>query len=133
MKKSLCVFLSLLFRLPITLVSHAADGELVILTGDMNDMVGAVVSWSPYDPKYAMGDSVLLAKSVLRDSFDAVETVHQGPLFSAHSYKPPATRRIDRIFLSDEFRVMTYRTHDDRPGGKFPSDHDAVSVKLGIL
>ena len=109
-----------------------ADGELVILTGDMNDMVGAVVPWSPYDPKYAMGDSVLLAKSVLHDSFDAVETVHQGPIFSSHGYQPPATRRIDCIFLSDEFRVMTYRTHDDRPGGKFPSDHDAVSVKVCI-
>lgn len=109
-----------------------ASGELVVLTGDMNDMVGAVLPWSPKDPKYAVGDSILLAKSELRDSFDAVGAARIGPPLSSHGYSRKAGHRLDYVFLSDEFRVLSYRTHDDRPGGKFPSDHDAVSVKVAI-
>ena len=39
MKKSLCVLLSLLFLLPLTLVSHAADGELVIASADARPVI----------------------------------------------------------------------------------------------
>ena len=62
--------------------------------------------------------------------FDETETPHTGPVCTSHSYKPPATRRIDYIFVSDGFRVLSHRTHADRPGGKYPSDHDAVSARL---
>ena len=107
-------------------------GELVILTGDMNDMEGAVSihAWAPFDAQYRVGDSIRLAKSVLRDSFDVTETPRAGPLLSSHGYKAVSTSRRDYIFVSDGFRVFSYRTHDDRPGGKFPSDHDAVSARL---
>ena len=72
------------------------------------------------------------AKGVLRDSFDLAETPHTGPACTSHGYKPPATRRIDYIFVSDGFRVLRHHTHADRPDGKFPSDHDAVSALIGI-
>jgi endonuclease/exonuclease/phosphatase family metal-dependent hydrolase len=109
-----------------------AKGELVILTGDMNDMEGAVSmhAWAPFDGRYLVGDSIRLAKSVLRDSFDAVETPRAGPVLSSHGYKATPSSRLDYIFVSDDFRVLTYRTHDDRPGGKYPSDHDAVSALI---
>ena len=109
-----------------------ADGEDVIMAGDLNEMIGGVVPWSPFNPKHRFGDSIRLAKGVLRDSFDYTETPHTGPVCTAHSYKPPATRRIDYIFVSDAFRVLRHHTHADRPGGKFPSDHDAVSTLLGV-
>ena len=109
-----------------------SKGEDVIMTGDLNEMIGGIVPWSPFDPKHEFGDSIRLAKGVLRDSFDLTETPHTGPVCTSHSYKPPATRRIDYIFVSDAFRVLRHHTHADRPGGKFPSDHDAVSALLGI-
>ena len=107
-------------------------GELVILTGDMNDMEGAVSihAWAPFDARYPIGASIRLAKSVLKDSFDVAETPRAGPLLSSHGYKAVSTERLDYIFVSDGFRVFSYRTHDDRPGGKFPSDHDAVSALI---
>ena len=107
-------------------------GELVILMGDMNDMKDAVSihAWAPFDAQYRVGDSIRLAKSVLKDSFDVTETPRAGPLLSSHGYKAVSTSRLDYIFVSDGFRVFSYRTHDDRPGGKFPSDHDAVSARL---
>ena len=108
-------------------------GELVIMTGDMNDMEGGVFSsYSPFDPDHPIGESITLAKTVLRDAFEATETPRVGPRFSSHGYRPAADSRLDYIFVSNGFRVLTYRAHADRPGGKFPSDHDAVSARIGI-
>ena len=109
-----------------------AKGEDVIMTGDLNEMIGGIVPWSPFDPQHRFGDSIRLAQGVLRDSFDVTEAPHTGPVWTSHGYKPPATRRIDYIFVSDAFRVLRHHTHADRPGGKFPSDHDAVSALLGV-
>ena len=109
-----------------------SEGEDVIMTGDLNEMIGGTVSWSPPDPERPFGDSIRLAKDVLRDAFDATETPHTGPIFTFHGYKPSATLRLDYIFVSDAFRVLRHHTHADRPGGKFPSDHDAVSALLGL-
>ena len=107
-------------------------GELVILTGDMNDMEGAVSihAWAPFDERYPVGTSIRLAKSVLKDSLDITETPHTGPVLSSHGYRAEATERLDYIFVSGGFRVLSHRTHNDRPGGKFPSDHDAVSALI---
>ena len=109
-----------------------SDGEDVIMVGDLNEMVGATVPWSPPDPDRPFGDSVRIAKEALRDSFDAAETPHTGPAFTYHGYKPSATLRLDYIFVSDAFRVLSHHTHADRPDGRFPSDHDAVSALLGL-
>ena len=109
-----------------------ARGEMVILTGDMNDMEGEVSihKFAPFDERYLVGDSIRLAKAVLRDSFDITETLHAGPVLSSHGYSDKPYARLDYIFVSDGFRVLTHRTHNDRPGGKFPSDHDAVSALI---
>ena len=74
--------------------------------------------------------NIRLAKSVLKDSLDITETPHAGPVLSSHGYRAVAAERLDYIFVSDGFRVLSYRTHDDRPGGKYPSDHDAVSALI---
>ncbi|MBR4170862.1 MAG: hypothetical protein IKR48_04365 [Kiritimatiellae bacterium] len=109
-------------------------GELVIMTDDMNDMEGGVFSsYSPFDPNHPVGESIVFAKAVLRDAFEATETPRTGPRYSSHGYRSTADSRLDYIFVSDDFRVLTYRTHNDRPNGKFPSDHDAVSARIGIV
>ena len=107
-------------------------GELVILTGDMNDMEGAVSihAWAPFDERYPVGASIRLAKSVLSDTLDICMTPHAGPVLSSHGYSQKPGSRLDYIFVSDGFRVLSHRTHDDRPGGKYPSDHDAVSARI---
>ena len=107
-------------------------GEMVILTGDMNDSEGDVSMhrFSPYDKRYRIGDSIRLAQTELSDTLDITETPHTGPVLSCHGYKPVGSSRLDYIFVSDGFRVLSHHTHDDRPGGKYPSDHDAVSARL---
>ena len=119
--------------LVLDLVKQAkAKGELVVLTGDMNDMEGDVSMhrFAPYDKRYLVGDSIRLAQTELSDALDITETPHTGPVMSCHGYKPVNTSRLDYIFVSDGFRVLSHHTHADRPGGKFPSDHDAVSARL---
>ena len=112
-----------------------ARGEPVVLTGDMNDMEGAVsiYAWSPFDERYPVGDSIRIAKSVLSDSIDVCETPHAGPVLSSHGYSQEPGLRLDYIFVTDGFRVLSHRTHDDRPGGKYPSDHDAVSARVDFV
>ena len=107
-------------------------GELVILTGDMNDMEGAVSihAWAPFDERYPVGDSIRLAKSVLSDTLDICMTPHAGPVLSSHGYSQKPGSRLDYILVSDGFRVLSHRTHNDRPDGKYPSDHDAVSALI---
>ena len=105
-------------------------GEMVILTGDMNDMEEAfsIHKFAPFDERYLVGDSIRLAKSVLADAFENSATTREGPDLSSHGYSDKPYARLDYIFVSDGFRVLSYRTHDDRPDGKYPSDHDAVSA-----
>lgn len=39
---------------------------------------------------------------------------------------------IDFVFISDGFRAKSYHVADDRPEGRWPSDHDPVVVELCI-
>ena len=60
-----------------------------------------------------LGESIRLAKGVLRDSFDLTETPHTGPVCTSHGYKPPATRRIDYIFVSEHVSVERFEVIDN--------------------
>lgn len=105
-------------------------GEQAILLGDMNDMEGVRAPKEKYDSDYPMGGSISRAKSVLRDSFDITRTPHEGPYMTASWYKPKASERLDYIFVTGGLAVEAHRTHGERPGGEFPSDHDAVSAVI---
>ena len=40
--------------------------------------------------------------------------------------------RLDYVFATGNVRVLRHVTCNDRPDGKFPSDHDAVFARLLI-
>lgn len=105
-----------------------AAGDLVVLMGDMNDMEVADSRESTGD--YPVGTSIRKAKAVLRDSFDITETPHSGTVSTFQGFRTKWSSRLDYIFVSDGIRVLAHRTHNDRPGGMFPSDHDPISAKL---
>lgn len=106
-----------------------AAGEHVIVLGDMNDAENITFKWSPSDPEYPTGESIRRAKRVLKDSFEISETPHRGTVMTVQNFTTNYFGRIDYIFVSPEFRVLSHRTHNDRPGG-YPSDHDPVSARL---
>ena len=110
-----------------------ADGELVIVLGDMNDAENESFKWSPCDPLYPTGESIRVARRVLNDTFEISETPHTGTVDTAQGFKPEYHGRIDYIFTCPEFRVLAHRTHNDRPGGGYPSDHDPVSARLDLI
>lgn len=110
-----------------------AKGERVILLGDMNDMQNFKCPEKKNDPQYPYGTSIRLAREVLKDSYDLTKTPHAGPYLTAQWFQPKELERLDYVFLSDGFEVLAHRTHDDRPDGGFPSDHDAVSARLKIV
>ena len=96
-------------------IGACPPGDAVVLTGDLNS------------PQLA---DVLPADAPLKDSFFLSETPREGPANTLHCYRDKAYSRIDYVLVSDGLRVLRHVTCDDRPGGKFPSDHDAVLVRL---
>lgn len=110
-----------------------ARGETVVLMGDMNDDPDVPrPKWARDSAAYPWGGSILAAKDALNDAYEISETTPTGPKNSAHGFKPVGTSRLDHIFLTRGVRVKSYRTHDDRSGGGYPSDHDAVSAEIDL-
>ena len=96
-------------------IGACPPGDSVVLTGDLNS------------PNLA---DALPADAPLKDSFVLSETPHEGPDNTLHCYRDEAIARVDYVLVSDGLRVLRHVTCDDRPDGKFPSDHDAVAVRL---
>lgn len=110
-----------------------ARGELVILTGDMNEDPGVPrPQWLPEDAQYPWGEAMNIVKLHLKDAFEASATPPRGPALTAHCFSEKRHGRIDRIFVSKGIGVKAFTTHDDRPGGKYPSDHDAISARISL-
>jgi endonuclease/exonuclease/phosphatase family metal-dependent hydrolase len=81
------------------------------------------------------GNSIryILTDGLLKDSRALSETTPSGTAgtFNGFSYtlnQMTENLRIDFIFLSDRIHVKEYRTLNDRPNGKYPSDHDPVFI-----
>ena len=75
---------------------------------------------------------IVTAAQTLHDTLFRTETPHEGPVKTYQGYKPTNLARIDYVFATGNVRVLRHVTCNDRPGGKFPSDHDAVMVRLRI-
>jgi endonuclease/exonuclease/phosphatase family metal-dependent hydrolase len=80
----------------------------------------------------------ILEGGLLFDALARSETTPAGTVgtFNNMSYTldqmMTASLRIDFIFVTDHVRVTEYRVLNDRPDGKYPSDHDPVLTKLII-
>jgi hypothetical protein len=70
--------------------------------------------------------------SILKDSYAITETAHKGTSETFHGFKPVNKCRIDYVYTSDNVNVLSHVTANDRPKGKYPSDHDAVIAVVEI-
>lgn len=101
-------------------VNELANGKPTILMGDFNLI--------PTDPNYNLltenlNDSRVKAHNISED--------HNGT-FNGFELKGEFERRIDYIFVSNNFRVDHYATYDLRINGRHMSDHFPVIVNLSI-
>lgn len=86
----------------------------VFLSGDLNTEEGTL----PIDIlKDFMIDS--RGEAVVKDPSD-------GKSFNGFVSEVPAKIKIDYIFVRDNIRTLSFKTNQDRPGGRFVSDHYAV-------
>ena len=105
------------------IVAHAkehAAGKPVVLSGDFN----------------AFPDSATYrtAAALLRDTRCVSETLPGGTERSFHGYgkRSDFAEPIDFIFVSPEFRVLSYRTDNTTFDGAYASDHYPVVVKMTL-
>lgn len=71
---------------------------------------------------------------VFRDSRAASQEPPYGPegTFNGFQIDAPMQDRIDYVFVSPRWRVLRYGVLSDSYGGRFPSDHHPVAVRLQL-
>lgn len=94
----------------------------VVVAGDLNS--------TPADEPYR----ILTGDSRLRDAREASHHGHHGPDASFTGYEPPPTgRRLDYLFVTDEFDVRQHAACPDLDReGRFPSDHLPLLADLRL-
>lgn len=72
--------------------------------------------------------------AALTDAYTASRTPPYGPLGTFNGFKldAPMTERIDYVFVSAPWRVLKYGVLSDSLGGRYPSDHHPVAVRLAL-
>ena len=105
------------------IVAHAgehAEGKPVILSGDFN--------------AFPDSETYKTAAALLRDTRCVSETLPGGTERSFHGYgaRTDFAKPIDFIFVSPEFRVLSYRTDTTVFDGRCASDHYPVVVKMAL-
>ena len=123
-------------------MERIAQGETVMLTGDLNDSFERIPAEEQKKLLKGCGPQIssevtfehpiFAASQTLYDTLFRTEKPHEGPLRTFHGYQPENKVRIDYVFASGNVRVLRHVTCADRPDGLFPSDHDAVMVRLEI-
>lgn len=117
-----------------------SQGETVLLSGDFNERFENVpenirrhVSSGAGQGLYfgfGESDSYERTLNVLRDARYMCSAPHEGPECTFSGYQPESTARIDYIFATGDVRISRHVTCSERPGGIYPSDHDAVMVTV---
>ena len=120
-------------------IAALPKGVPVVVTGDFNDEIGS----EKYRAEVKKKDFTVLTppgpdhpltqmKTRLADAREKTKTPPKGTVWSDNGYGMKHVKRIDYIFVSPEFKVMTYETYADRPDGKYPSDHEPVATTLSF-
>ena len=102
-------------RLKLAKMKSIADGYPIFATGDYN--------CTPESEPIQL----LLNDGLLKDAYVLSEQNPYGSVGTFNGFReelPP--NRIDFILVTDGIRIKEYGVINDRPDGKFPSDHDAV-------
>ncbi|HMB98726.1 MAG TPA: endonuclease/exonuclease/phosphatase family protein [Balneolaceae bacterium] len=92
----------------------------VIVMGDLNAEPG--------------DDPIAFLNQHLNDAYKISEEPPYGPVgtFNSFDVEKPAERRIDYIFVSDEFSVKKYASISDSKNSRYPSDHFPVYAELDL-
>lgn len=106
------------------IVEIAGDSP-VVLTGDFNA--------KPTDEPYGALTNKEQAGH-LQDALYLSQTPHHGPMSTWSGFQFPGVpdRRIDYIFVKNNFQVLKHANLADSWSGRFPSDHLPVIAKLII-
>lgn len=108
-------------------VARLAGGRPVILTGDFNDGPGGDAYATLTDPTPADDGPVLV------DARHVSVSGHEGPDSTWTGFKGIKEGRvIDFVLVSSDVTVLRHRSVDDRPGGRFLSDHLPVLAVVAL-
>ncbi|MDO9283923.1 MAG: endonuclease/exonuclease/phosphatase family protein [Aquabacterium sp.] len=107
-------------RLMLRQIEAIAGSTPVICLGDFN----ATPETAP----------IRLLAATLLDAREASATPPTGPVgtFNGFRFDAPMTERIDYLFVSPQFKVLTYGVPDDSTDRRYPSDHHPVVVRLRL-
>ncbi|MDR1865780.1 MAG: endonuclease/exonuclease/phosphatase family protein [Bacteroidales bacterium] len=108
-------------KLLVAKIKEIAAGFPVFATGDFNSNTSMP------------GLQYILNDGLMKDSRAQSETPPAGTLATAQGFNPNTdmssnNNRIDFIFVTGDIHIKSYTVINDRPNGKFPSDHEPVLV-----
>lgn len=108
-------------KLMVAKIAEIAQGEPAICTGDFNSTPDT--------------EQIQLLSDALQDAYTATQMPPYGPegTFTGFRLNVPLKNRIDYVFVSNQFTVLTYAALTDTNNWRFPSDHLPVvaDVRLG--
>ena len=88
----------------------------------------------PTDPGRAVRLVDFGLAATLADAREASATPPVGPVgtFNGFQFDAPMTERIDYVFVSPQFKVLSYAVLTDSTDRRYPSDHHPVVVRLRL-
>ena len=116
-----------------------ARGETVFLTGDLNETLdeaddpATIFSLKGTElVACAKENPIALVSTELEDAYGKSETPHTGTHKTFHGFRGEPRCRIDYIFVSPDVKVRSHATLNDKPDGKFASDHYPVAATVRL-
>ncbi len=107
-------------------IASIRDGP-VVLTGDFNCRPGS----QPIARLTKKSDD---GTAVLSDAFELGKANHVGPLGTWNGFrKVDPDHRIDFVFVSPEWSVVSHQIVDEQRDGRFPSDHCPVVANIKLI
>lgn len=104
-------------------LTELSQGLPVILTGDFNVEDTSKVYNMIVEP----------GPPFLGDSKTRSVSGHEGPVWTFQGFnRETPLRRIDYIFITEEFQVLRHMNIDDKAFGDYPSDHLPVMIKFSF-
>ena len=116
-----------------------ARGETIFLTGDLNetldeadDPAAIAELQGPKLAESAKENPIALVSTELKDTYGMSETPHTGTHKTFHGFTGKPSCRIDYIFATPDVKVRSHATLNDKPDGKFASDHYPVAATVSF-
>ena len=98
--------------------ADVSAGMTAFLAGDFNN-------------ELKPGNAIDYVRKSMNDTAELSLTPHQGPTKTFNSYQGPLTL-IDYVFVKGKVRVLSHATIEDKPDGKWASDHFPIAVVVTL-